>query len=206
MSASGDPPQGVRVERFTPASAPVASAYRSEAARPGEAVLLCATPSPPVVFVTIVVVVLSLLIALLGVAGNQPSGLCAVVMSAVSGGLAGLGLRAQLEKSVRLELGARVRMGTLEVASEEVRELHVVEQPEPGDPNAFAIFVELKDGSRVRGAHRLRIDQAQYVVRLGRAALGLDGASPPRVRVERDDPRAPEGAPRRGARAKREAR
>lgn len=208
MSASDELPRGVRLERFVPASEPVTSTYRGEASRPGEAVILCATPSPPAVFGAIVVLVPCVLVgplALLFSLLEQRALLIAVPAFAI-GGVAWLLLRAELRLHLRLELGARVRIGALDVAREEIGELHIVEHPEPGDPNAFAIFVELKDGSRVRAAHRLRIDQAQYVVRLGRAALGLDGASPPRVRVERDDPRAPADAPRRGARAKREAR
>jgi hypothetical protein len=108
---------------------------------------------------------------------------------------------------VQLELGARfvARRNAdvvLDVAVDELRGLEASEAPEKDDPTAWAIVVELTGGTRLPVMKRLRIDQAQYVLRLGRAALGLDGASPPRVRVEPAHAREPEDEARRARRAR----
>lgn len=205
MTEADKLPRGVRVERFVPARA-IPSAYRGEASEPGALAVACHTPHAWRVFVS------GGLLLLTGAIAAWVRAVLVfpefLVLPLLVGVIAVHQLVEAYRVRARLDLGARfvARRNAdvmLDVASEEVRGLEAVEAPEKDDTTAWAIVVELTDGTHLPVMTRLRIDQARYVARLGRAALGLDGPSPPRVRVEgaeepalRDAPSPPRAARR----------
>lgn len=194
-------PRGVRVERFVAAKV-VPSIYRGDGTEPGALSVACHIPDAwGAFFASFGVVGAFALTGLVGASTWSLSQLLAVGFSAA--GLLALGaalhlLLAALTRSARIDVGERFAVRAvdrhLDLSAEDIVSLEAIEAPEKNDPTAWALVVTDARGARVPVLGHLRIDQAQYVARLAREALGLDGA--PRVRVVEADARDEESSPR----------
>lgn len=182
MTLPEQPPPGIRVERFTPAS--VVSAYRGETVTPGTLALDCHLPSLP--GLTLAVVSL-LFVASFGlwtlVLGTWEVLLALAPIGAFLGYWA---VRAQRMRA-RLQIGEDHLTSwsddqiKLDVSVAEVLGIEAVEAPEKWDATVFGVAVELSDGTHRRVMSHLQQKQARFIAKLARAALGLDRPAAPRT-------------------------
>lgn len=181
MPSPEQPPPGVRVERFTPAS--VVSSYRGEAVTPGTLALDCHLPD--LAGMTLAVVSL-LVVACFGlwtlVLGTW---LALSALAPIAAFLVYLAVRAQRMRA-RLQIGDdRLTSWShdqikLDVSIAEVLAIDAVEAPEKWDTTVYGVAVELPDGIPGRVMSRLDRRQARFIAELARAALGLDRPAAPR--------------------------
>lgn len=187
-----DAPRGVRVERFVAAKV-VPSIYRGDGTEPGALSVSCRIPDAWGAFRAGLGVLVGLaLTAWMATWSTWWLGPLLAVSVPAHFVLAALLRRARIDVGERLAVRAVDRH--VDLSAEDIVSLEAIEAPEKNDPTAWALVVTDARGARIPVLGHLRIDQAQYLARLTREALGLDGA--PRVRVAEADERDEESSPR----------